>query len=51
MPYEIGLHDRLRNPEYAAAYLSAASAMEESVVYRLARRQLAKAASKPRDWK
>ena len=42
-PFEIGLHARLRNPTYAAAYLTAAMEDEEPVVYLQALRHVAEA--------
>ena len=43
VPFEIGLHARLRNPTYAAAYLTAAMEDEEPVVYLQALRHVAEA--------
>ena len=43
VPFEIGLHARLRNPTYAAAYLTAAMGDEEPVVYLQALRHVAEA--------
>ena len=43
VPFEIGLHARLRNLTYAAAYLTAAMEDEEPVVYLQALRHVAEA--------
>ena len=43
VPFEIGLHARLRNPTYAAAYLTAAMEDEAPVVYLQALRHVAEA--------
>ena len=43
VPFEIGLHARLRNSTYAAAYLTAAMEDEKPVVYLQALRHVAEA--------